>query len=149
LPNRHLALGTPSEEPAFPHAGTALREADRVLLARFALASLLLDDELNIIQVRGETGPYLELASGSPSLNLHRIARPEQLVEIVQAIQQARESGAEVRREGLRIDQRHDLTLDVIPIKRASADRSYMRVFIDGSREKQGLKRWFVRTSSN
>jgi two-component system CheB/CheR fusion protein len=63
-------------------ADSAQREADQLLLARFAPASLLVDEELNILQFRGETGPYLEHASGPPSLNLHRVARPELLVEI-------------------------------------------------------------------
>jgi two-component system CheB/CheR fusion protein len=56
---------------------SAEREADRVLLARYAPASLLIDDALNITQFRGETGPYLEHASGTPSFNLHRVVRTE------------------------------------------------------------------------
>ncbi len=52
-------------------------------MARFAPASLLVDEALNILQFRGETGPYLEHASGPPSLNLQRVARPELLVEII------------------------------------------------------------------
>ena len=78
------------EEAAVLEADSVQREADRLLLARFAPASLLVDEALNILQFRGETGPYLEHASGPPSLNLHRVARPELLVEIAPAIQEAR-----------------------------------------------------------
>ena len=93
---------TSEAQTAFlPEAGSAEREADRLLLARFAPASLLIDDALNILQFRGETGPYLEHASGPPSLNLSRVARPELLVELDPAIREARESGVEARREGL------------------------------------------------
>ncbi|MDE2448961.1 MAG: response regulator [Gammaproteobacteria bacterium] len=121
-------------------ADSAQREADRLLLARFAPASVLVDEELNILQFRGETGPYLEHASGPPSLNLHRVARPELLVEITPAIQEARESGAEVRREGLCIDERRDIAIAVIPLKRLSAERCYLILFEDGTRPPSGRR---------
>lgn len=110
------------------------RDADRLLLARFAPPSLLLDETLNILQIRGETGRYLELASGQPSLNLHRVVRPELLAEILSVIQQARESGAEARREGLRAGDLPDITVNVIPLKKWNAAPSYLLLFDDGSR---------------
>ena len=121
-------------------ADSAQREADRLLLVRFAPASLLVDEALNILQFRGETGPYLEHASGPPSLNLHRVARPELLVEITPAIQEARESGAEVRREGLCIDERRDIAIAVIPLKRLSAERCFLILFEDGMRPPSGRR---------
>ena len=120
------------------------READRLLLARFAPASLLVDEALNILQVRGETGPYLELASGTPSLNLHRVARPELLVEIIPAVQEVRESGSEARREGLSIDQLRNVTIEVMPLKRLSNERCYLILFDDGSRPPGGRRAQFA-----
>lgn len=128
------------ESSALSEMDSVQREADRWLSARFAPASLLVDEALNIVQVRGETGPYLELASGQPSLNLHRLARPELLVEIVPAIQEARESGAEVRREGLHIDPRQDITIEVIPLKRLSTEHCYLILFSDGSHPPSGRR---------
>ena len=128
------------DEGAVLEADSAQREADRLLLARFAPASLLVDEALNILQFRGETGPYLEHASGPPSLNLDRVARPELLVEIAPAIQEARASGAEVRREGLCVDERRDIAIEVIPLKRLSAERCYLIVFEDGTRPPSGRR---------
>ena len=121
-------------------ADSALREADRLLLARFSPASLVVDEAFNILQFRGETGPYLEHASGPPSLNLHRVARPELLVELAPAIEEARASGAEVRREGLCIDDRRDLAIAVIPLKRLNAERRYLILFEDGTRPPSGRR---------
>lgn len=133
--------GVASEPPPrLLQADSAQHEADRLLLARFAPASLVVDEALNILQVRGETGPYLELASGTPSLNLDRIARPELLVEIAPAIQKARETGAEVRCEGLCIDQLRDISIEVIPLKRSSAERCYLILFDDGTRRSSGRR---------
>jgi two-component system CheB/CheR fusion protein len=128
------------EDGAALEADSTQREADRLLLARFAPASLLVDEALNILQFRGETGPYLEHASGPPSLNLHRVARPELLVEIAPAIRQARESGAEVRREGLCVDERRDIAIEVIPLRRMSAERCYLILFEDGTRRPSGRR---------
>lgn len=51
------------------------KEADHLLLARYAPASVVIDTEMEILQFRGHTGPYLEPASGKASLNLLKMAR--------------------------------------------------------------------------
>jgi len=101
LVQRHGApYSRPRESAAdeVPHilADLARHEAGRLLLARFAPASLL--------------------------------------VEIAPAVAEARESGAQVRREGLCVDQLRDITLEVIPLKRPGAQHCYLILFEDGSR---------------
>jgi two-component system CheB/CheR fusion protein len=121
-------------------ADSAAREADRLLLARYAPASFLVDEALNIQQFRGETGPYIEHASGPSSLNLSRVARPELLVEIAPAIQEARASGAEVRRDELSVGDLRDVSIEVIPLKRLSAERYYLILLDDGARRSSGQR---------
>ena len=104
------------ETPSRVEAESLPREADRWLLARFAPASLLVDEALNIQQFRGRTGPFLEPASGPPSLDLRRVVRPELLVELLPAIRQARETGLPVRRDGLRLDDERDVSIEVVPL---------------------------------
>ena len=116
-------------DPVVPESDLAQREADRVLLTRFAPASVLIDDALNILQFRGETAPYLEHASGPSSLNLQRVVRPELLVEIAPAIQKARETGVEVRCAALRLDEQPEVNIEVIPLRRASPERCYLILF--------------------
>jgi two-component system CheB/CheR fusion protein len=116
-------------------AESAQKEADRWLLAHFAPASLLIDEGHNILQFRGETSPYLEHASGPPSVNLQRVVRPELLVELSAAIQEARETGSRRRREGLHVGDRYQIAIDVIPLKRQSTERCYLILFEDGSRQ--------------
>jgi two-component system CheB/CheR fusion protein len=120
--------------PVFSDDESAQLEADRILLARFAPASVLVDDALNILQFRGDTSPYLEHASGPPSLNLARVVRPEVLVEIAPAIQEARESGVEARRTGLRVNEKTDVSIEIVPLKRLNAQRCYLILFEDDSR---------------
>ena len=112
---------------------TAQREADRVLLIHYAPASLLVDEELNILQFRGETSPYIEHASGTSSLNLHRVLRPELVVEISPAIAEARKTGLMTQRTGLTIDDRKELVLKVVPLKASNAHRCFLIVFEDAT----------------
>jgi two-component system CheB/CheR fusion protein len=121
-------------------AASAQGEADRLLLARYAPASLLVDEALNILQFRGETSPYLEHASGPPSLNLRRVARTELIAELSAAVQEARKTGAETRREGLSVDERRDVGVSVIPLQRLGHERCYLIVFRDGSRPAAGRR---------
>ena len=114
-------------------ADSVHREADRVLIARYSPPSLLVDASLNILQFRGETGPYVEHASGPPSMNLHRVVRPQLLVEISPAIQEARDSGAPVWRHGLRLGDQTDIGIGVIPLRAASAERSFLIIFESAS----------------
>ena len=123
------------EEPGRLDEDAAQREADRLLLSRYAPASVVIDEALNILQFRGETGPYLEHASGPPSLNLQRVARPELLIEITPAIQEARDTGREVRREGLSVNGLRDVTLEVVPLRRSSTERCYLILFEDSARQ--------------
>jgi two-component system, chemotaxis family, CheB/CheR fusion protein len=116
-------------EPVVLESDLAQREADRLLLARFAPASVLIDEALNILQFRGETAPYIEHASGPSSLNLQRVVRPELLVEIAPAIQKARETGIEVRCSVLRLDELPEVYVEVIPLRRASPERCYLILF--------------------
>ncbi|MBW4053214.1 MAG: response regulator [Proteobacteria bacterium] len=121
-------------------AESPLHAADRLLLSEYAPASLLIDEGLNILQIRGETGPYLEFASGAPSVNLTRVARPELLIEISPAIAEVRESGSRVRREGLRVDDMTDITLQVIPLKTPAFKPNYLIVLEDASRRPGGRR---------
>jgi two-component system CheB/CheR fusion protein len=127
-------------DPVVIESDLAQREADRILLARFAPASVLIDDALNILQFRGETAPYLEHASGPSSLNLQRVVRPELLIEIAPAIQKARETGVEVRCAALRLDEQPEVNVEVIPLRRASPERCYLILF-EGSTRTSAARR--------
>ena len=96
------------------------READRVVLGRFAPAGVLVNDELEILQFRGRTGPYLEMPSGEASFNLLRMARDSLFLELRSATDEARKTDAPVRRMDVRVRDEHDarrVNLEVIPIR--------------------------------
>jgi two-component system CheB/CheR fusion protein len=121
-----------SDMPPHVEADSLPREADRLLLARFAPACLLVNQALTILQFRGQTGPYLEPAGGPPSFDLRRVIRPELLVQILPAIGETSKTGAASRRDA-RLDER-EIRIEVIPLASPSGGQSFLILFDDLSR---------------
>src|SRR5262245_25381826 len=111
----------------------AQREADRVLLMRYAPAGVLVDPDWEILQFRGSTSPYLEAPSGKATHNLLKMAREGLLVPLRTALHQAKKDDGPVRKEGLRVKingHTRDFNLEVIPIKGATTNmRNFLVLF--------------------
>jgi two-component system CheB/CheR fusion protein len=120
-------------------AGTdsVLREADRLLLARFAPASLVINHAFTILQFRGHTGPYLKPAGGAPSFDLRRVVGPELLVYIIPAIQEAGSTGAPSHHD-VRMEDGRAVSIEIIPLKASSDLRAFLILFDDGARHPAG-----------
>jgi two-component system CheB/CheR fusion protein len=68
---------------------TAQQLADRKLLDRYAPPGVLLNENLEILQFRGRTAPYLEASPGMASLHIMKHIRPELQGELRTAVQRA------------------------------------------------------------
>lgn len=125
------------------HPEKQKREIDRIALARYVPAGVLCDDELNILEFRGDTGPYLLQPSGPPSNNLQQLARVGLFVEIRHMIDQARKELMPVRRTAHRVEMANgirEVDLEIIPITQKDIDNLLFLVFFEkpsaGRREK-------------
>jgi two-component system CheB/CheR fusion protein len=109
------------------------READRVLLARYLPAGVLIDENHEVLQFRGDTGRYLTPAPGKASLNVLKMAREGLLVSLRALLQRARRDDAVVREEGVRVKTNggySDVTVVVIPLGRPNtSERCYWILF--------------------
>lgn len=76
---------------------------DRLLLGRFAPASVVVNDRGDIAYIHGRTGAFLEPAAGHPRLNVISMAREGLQIDLASALRQAATSGGEVIREGVRV----------------------------------------------
>jgi two-component system CheB/CheR fusion protein len=107
-------------------------EADRLLLER-APVGVLVNEDMDIVEFRGRTVPYLEPAPGEASLNLLKMAHGGLALDIRAACREARKQNAPVRREGLQIDREGRLStfnLEVIPMASAPArERHFLVLF--------------------
>jgi len=119
-------LGLPKLPEAARVPADLQREADRLLLARYAPPSVVVNDQLEIVQTKGHTGPFLELPAGKVSLNLLKMARPGLLFELQNAIDEARTSGIDAVRPNVQVENNGSstvITLRVTPFKTPVQDR--------------------------
>jgi len=79
------------------------READRVVLAQYAPVGVVVSEDLEILQSRGQTSPYLSLSPGVASLNLLKMARDGLLLVLRSALEEAKQTNAPTLRTGIRV----------------------------------------------
>ncbi len=123
--------GAPGSTPA-----DFQKEADRLLLSRYAPPGVLVNEHLDILQFRGRTGPYLEAPPGEPTMNLLKMARPGLFVELRSALNEAIARGESVRREGLRLRDEQgvrEVAIEVLPVRpREAAAQCCLVLFEEG-----------------
>lgn len=109
--------------------------ADRIILDQFAPVGVIIDSELEIVQFRGQTSPYLQPPSGRPSFNLLKMAREELRLDLRSAIHQAKKHAVAVKKEGIRIEDNERVKLvriDVVPFNpQNSTQRYFLVMFTD------------------
>ena len=110
------------------------KELDRLLLANYAPASVLVSADLEVLQSHGDTSPYLKLPSGKPSLNLLKMAREGLGFELRNAVAAAKQQKAPIRRDGIQIksgNRTRNIRIEVTPLKLAFASEPCFMVVFD------------------
>ena len=115
--------------------GDVQREADRILLSRYGPAGVLVDENLEILQFRGDTYPYVEHGPGTASLSLPRVVQKGLLAGLRELIQEVGATRAPVRRQGLTFrhqERFHSVDLEVVPVQgRSSGQLGFLVLFAE------------------
>ncbi|GGA80554.1 hypothetical protein GCM10011507_34720 [Edaphobacter acidisoli] len=110
-------------------------EADRLVLKNHSPVGVVINGELDVVQFRGRTSPYLEPAPGKPSLNILKLARNGLAIELRTLISAAKKRGTPVRKDGVPFEgdgQRRILNLSISPLKeKEPQDRLFFLVLFD------------------
>ncbi len=125
--NMHNEAAKAAAAESVPMPVDLQREADRLLLARYAPPSVVVNDQLEIVQTKGHTGPFLELPAGKVSLNLLKMARPGLLFDLQNAIDEARKSGVDAVRPNVQVESNGSsslISLRVTPFRTPIRDKS-------------------------
>jgi two-component system CheB/CheR fusion protein len=129
--------GAPAGAPA--RAALELqRDADRLVASRYAPPGVVIDDRLEVLQFRGQTGPFLEPAPGAASLNLLKMAREGLAAELRGAIDEARRGRCPARREGVLMRGNGDyreVNLQVFPLSPSPGRRCFLVLFEIATRQ--------------
>ncbi|MBP1696641.1 MAG: ATPase [Deltaproteobacteria bacterium] len=112
------------------------KEAQRIILSRYAPAGVVVNDRLEILDFHGHTGLYLEHPPGEASFNLLKMAREGIKLPLRTAIHEAKKQGTPVRNEGLQVKfngQLRELTLEVLPVKAPDPGEGYFLILFEDS----------------
>ncbi len=131
--HRAAALPLATRTEIEPAPADLQREADRVVMARYAPPGVVINDDMEILQFRGHTGPYLEPAPGEASFNLLKMARQGLLHDLREAVHRARSTRATARKEALLREggavRRIDVEVEPLRNEGAPHDRCYLVLF--------------------
>lgn len=132
-----VAMPAPKPIPAMPddlkEPFDIIREADRIVLHRHGPVGVLVNEDLDILQFRGDVSPFLALSAGRASLNLLKLTRDGLGAELQLAMTEAREKHSRVQRTGINVMQGESaraIDLDITPIDTLqSKERFYLVLF--------------------
>lgn len=114
------------------------KEADRLVLSRYAPTGVVINEEFEIIQFRGQTGAYLAPAPGTASLNLLKMAREGLLLPLRMAIEEAKKSGVPVRKESVQVKTNDHYTIvDVVvsPFQLAASKQRFLLILFEEKKQ--------------
>lgn len=127
-----LATGERERQAAVLAGQDMQRAVDRVLMKKYCPASVVINDQMDIVQFRGQTGEFLEPAPGEASFSLLRMAREGLAMELRETVAQATSTRAVARKEGIRFrrgDTMLRVTIEVAPLAEYAGPGFFLVVF--------------------
>ncbi len=118
-PPHPLAAPKRVQPGASPTDNTLQLELSRIILDRYAPPGVVVDADLQIVHVRGQTGAFLEPAPGDASLDLLKMVREGLLYGVRSAVSTARKTKAPVRKDGLQVKAGQiwkPVAIEVVPL---------------------------------
>jgi two-component system, chemotaxis family, CheB/CheR fusion protein len=121
--------------PVVPSGFDLQEKVDRLIADRYTPIGVVVDDKMQILQLRGEIDRYLKLVAGAANLNLFNLIKSNLLVELRAAIDRAKQHNLPVTKNGLHLEE-HDrsssFNLQVIPFNVPTAqERRFLILFED------------------
>jgi len=125
------------EDPKSPNEPAArvdvAKVTSQILLSRYAPASVVVNDNLDILQFVGQIGRFLDPTPGDASLNILKLVKAGLQNELRLAFQETRRKG-HVRKEGVLVEQNGGLkamNFEIIPVKGVPGKEHYFLVVFE------------------
>jgi two-component system, chemotaxis family, CheB/CheR fusion protein len=117
------------------------READRILIGRFAPPGVLVNENLDIIQYRGRTSAFLESPPGEPTTSVLKMAREGLFLALRSALVEVKEQNRPSRRDRVRVrvdGSAREIDLEVVPVTpHGSRDGCFLVLFHDADARRE------------
>lgn len=118
---------------AIPAGPSIEKEVERLLLSRYMPASIVVNEQMEVVHIRGRVGSYLEIAEGYPTASLAKMAREGLLVDLHSTFKKAKRTNAPARAEGVHVKangttKEVNLTVTPVPFEGVSG-KFFMVIF--------------------
>lgn len=113
------------------------KDAERILQSRYLPPSIVVNQQMEIVHIKGRVGAYLEPASGRPTFNLTQMAREGLLVDLRAMIAKAKKENGAVKRRGVRFQSNGDIrfvNIDVVPFSPEGTNERYSLIIFQTAR---------------
>jgi two-component system, chemotaxis family, CheB/CheR fusion protein len=109
------------------------KQAEQVLLQRYAPPALVIDSDLHILHFQGDISAYLVVSTGPPTVQLLKMLRPEFVMDLRSAISKAKREGTTMAPEPVHFEhggEASNVRLEVSPLsKNAEGKLDFLVVF--------------------
>ncbi len=119
--------------PAAPRAEELheIKQAENLLTARYVPASVVVNEDLQILRIWGHVGSYLEPAPGAPTFDLSKIAGDVLLRSIRAALPRAKRTNKPVRQQKVPVESKgrvRSVNLEISPLSLPSSTRKFFLI---------------------
>jgi PAS domain S-box-containing protein len=125
----------PAKKPALEKPLVTMQKAaERLIMSKYAPPNVLVNNDMEILSFRGNTGMFLEPAQGQASLNLLRMVKEDLRVDVQTAVYKARKDKMTVKHEGLKFKHNGEtktVNLEVIPISTPDSEENFFLVVFE------------------
>jgi two-component system CheB/CheR fusion protein len=107
------------------------KSAEAVLLSKYTPASVIVNEQMDIVHINGSIADFIELSQGKPTFNLLKMARDGLAFELRNAFLKAKEISSLIKKEGIQIKNKgsiSEITIEVQPLP-DTTDPYYLVLF--------------------
>jgi two-component system CheB/CheR fusion protein len=117
------------------------KSAESVLLSRYTPASVIVNEQMDIVHINGTIAEFIELSAGKPTFNLLKMAREGLAFELRNAWHKAKETGSLIVKEDIQIKNKgsiSEVTIEVQPLEDTS-EPYFLVLFYKSNVRKQDI----------
>ena len=137
IPQRGLELAHLAGKPTTAGANFGselLKMADRIILSAYAPAAVVIDQDMQVQQFRGQSDLFLEHMPGPATFNLLQLARPALVPDLRATIHRAIKTGKPARKERAKVKlggKSYEINIQTVPFKVPGYDKPWLLVIFD------------------
>lgn len=112
-------------------------QSDQILLSKYSPPAVVVDENLDILQFRGQDNPFLRIGEGKASLNLTKLTRDGLSVELRKIVQESKKELLAIKKDGILVkcnDEIKILNLEILPLTGSSSGSTHFLItFFDAT----------------